>query len=631
MANNRSDHNLRDRPTSRQTTTGAPAGRGLRLFGQRTPDALRSAAPGPYGGFFDTWISRLLIGGALLLLVVMFPLQWLRTPSLVVRANMSTFAPRPGVDTAAGGATGAVTANYDLSEEASITAQVYDAAGAVVKTLQTNYRQSAGPHFIAWDGTTDSGAVAPDGAYRLDITAKGPARATSGAVTVTVDTTPPSVKLVNLTDGQKLKTADLVVQGITEPGATVQFADSPEVITADSGGGFTLHRQLTHGTNTFKVLVHDPSGNEAGVSRTVDLLDRPPAIKIDSPAEGAWTNQKLLTVSGQVDPGTTVRVNSQDAAPGPDGRFHVDIVLDEGANSIAVQATDPVGNAARLEQRVTLDTRPPAVQIDSLSDNTTVHEAQTHVYGRTDPGVKLTIQGRALTVDQQGRFDAPVDLVVGDNTIHIEALDQAGNVTALDRKVRYDLATSGLLDLPITGAATALAIIVLAWVLFGGWFSSVSLRLATDRPAFAPGVYGGGQAERMLITYTLSKRARASVQVVDAAGQVIMPLVRSAPRAPGEHQFFWDGGALDGGFARPGKYVIQAQARTLTSHVTASAPISVVSAGTSGSVSRGYDLPPAPGDPAPPPRAGYRYGARATGSLTDPLPPERNVVRGDRG
>src|SRR6476661_8933935 len=173
MANNRSDHNLRDRPTSQQTTTGAPAGRGLRLFAQRTPDALRSAAPGPYGGFFDTWISRLLIGGALLLLIIMFPLQWLRTPSLVVRANVSTFAPRPGVDTAAGGATGAVTANYDLSEEASITAQVYDAAGALVKTLQTNYRQSAGPHFIAWDGTTDSGAVAPDGAYHLDITAKG--------------------------------------------------------------------------------------------------------------------------------------------------------------------------------------------------------------------------------------------------------------------------------------------------------------------------------------------------------------------------------------------------------------------------------------------------------------------------
>src|SRR4029079_4221741 len=138
------------------------------------------------------------------------------------------------------------------------------------------------------------------------------ARSTSGNVSVTVDTTPPDVKLVNLNDGQKLKAADLVVQGVTEPGATVQFADGGAGATADSGGGFTLHRQLVHGPNAFKVLVRDTSGNETTVARTVELLDRPPAIKIDSPADGIWTNRKVTTVAGQVDPGSTVRVNNQE-------------------------------------------------------------------------------------------------------------------------------------------------------------------------------------------------------------------------------------------------------------------------------------------------------------------------------
>ena len=131
--------------------------------------------------------------------------------------------------------------------------------------------------------------------------------------------------------------------------------------------------------------MRDASGNESSVSRTVDLLDRPPAVKIDTPADGAWTNQKLVTVSGEVDPGTTVRVNNQETAPGPDGHFHVDVVLDEGANNIAVEATDPVGNKARGGAARQPRHPPARVQIDSLADDATVHEAQVHVYGRTDP------------------------------------------------------------------------------------------------------------------------------------------------------------------------------------------------------------------------------------------------------
>ncbi|HMA35371.1 MAG TPA: FlgD immunoglobulin-like domain containing protein [Chloroflexia bacterium] len=634
---NQADQNTRTGNVGhRSTPRGRTRGWGLRLFGQRTPDGMPSPAPGPLGHFSETWISRLLIGGALLLLAIVFPLQWLRTPTLVVRANVGTFAPHPGVAApeAPGASTGAVTASYDLSEDADISAWVYDAAGAVVKTLLTEKHESAGPHFILWDGTTDNGTIAPDAAYRIAVTAKGPARSTSGNVTVTVDTTPPAVKLVNLADGEKLKTADLVVQGLTEPGATVQFADGGALITADGGGAFTLHRPLVHGTNTFTVLVRDASGNETTVARTVELLDRPPAIKIDTPVDGAWTNQKLVTVSGQVDPGSTVSVNNQETAAGPDGRFHVDVVLDEGANNLAVEATDPVGNKARVEERVNLDTRPPAIQIDSLADDATVHTAQVHLYGLTDPGVKLSVQGRLVVVDQQGHFDTPVDLIVGANTIHLEAQDQAGNVTALDRKVRYDLSTSSFPDLPITGAATALAIIVLAWVLFGGWFSSVSLKLATDRPAFAPGRYGVGQTERMLITYSLSKRARTTLQVVDGSGALVTTLLRTAPRSAGDHQLLWDGATAQGTFAPPGKYVIQAQARTLTSAVSTSAPLTVVGGAAAGSVSvggyGGYP-PPAPGGAAPPARYTYGYGERGTTTGETTTPPERNILRGDRG
>ncbi len=276
------------RSTAGQRATPSRTAGGLRLFGQHTPGAPAPPGAGQFGRFADTWMSRLLIGGAVLLLAIMFPLQWLRTPELVVRANLNTFSPHPGAAAATGAdaATGAVTASYDLSEDATISASVYDSAGAVVRTLLAEQKESAGPHFVQWDGATDSGGVAVDGAYRLAITARGPARSTSGSVTIAVDSTPPAVKLVNLPDGEKLKSADLLVQGVTEPGAVVQFAGSQDTVTADGGGGFTLHRQLVHGANSFTLLVHDASGNTTSVNRTVDLLDRPPVVRDRQPRRG---------------------------------------------------------------------------------------------------------------------------------------------------------------------------------------------------------------------------------------------------------------------------------------------------------------------------------------------------------
>ena len=187
MANNRSGpailNDRRHEPRRRPKAPAAPAAGACGCSPAHAQHASARPRRGPRRAFADTWMSRLLIGGALLLLAVMFPLQWLRTPTLVVRANVGTFAPRPGVDPNAAepAQTGTVTANYDLSEEASINAQVYDSAGALVKTLVNSEAAERRCR------TSSSGMAhrqrrgRPDGAYRLDITAKGPARSTSGS------------------------------------------------------------------------------------------------------------------------------------------------------------------------------------------------------------------------------------------------------------------------------------------------------------------------------------------------------------------------------------------------------------------------------------------------------------------
>jgi hypothetical protein len=54
---------------------------------------------------------------------------------------------------------------FDLEAADAVNLEVYDIAGRLVRTLFQG-RLSAGPHAVAWDGTTASGARAAAGIYR---------------------------------------------------------------------------------------------------------------------------------------------------------------------------------------------------------------------------------------------------------------------------------------------------------------------------------------------------------------------------------------------------------------------------------------------------------------------------------
>ena len=158
------------------------------------------------------------------------------------------------------------------------------------------------------------------------------------------------------------------------------------------------------------------------------------------------------------------------------------------------------------------------------------------------------------------------------------------------------------------------------------------------RPAhLPPGRYGGrpGRAHADHL-YPVQARPRHASKWSTPRGRWSCRCCARLPRAAGDHQFFWDGGTLQGEFAAPGKYLIQAQARTATSTVSASAPITITRGerGRAAWLGTRLRLPiAARRSGAPPPRAiRLRLWRRANvAGVTDPLPPERNVLRGDRG
>ena len=61
---------------------------------------------------------------------------------------------------------------YELSQTSTVTAQILDAAGMLIKTL-TMRLQQAGRHELRWDATNDAGLTAPSGSYTCVIRAGG--------------------------------------------------------------------------------------------------------------------------------------------------------------------------------------------------------------------------------------------------------------------------------------------------------------------------------------------------------------------------------------------------------------------------------------------------------------------------
>jgi nitrogen fixation protein FixH len=80
----------------------------------------------------------------------------------------------------------------------------------------------------------------------------------------------------------------------------------------------------------------------------------------------------------------------------------------------------------------------PGIELTSPADNSTVHEPFINVTGFTDPLSSLLVNSTAVTVAEDGSFNATVKLTGGPNVIEIVAEDSAGRSTTLSVHVLYE-------------------------------------------------------------------------------------------------------------------------------------------------------------------------------------------------
>ena len=507
-------------------------------------------------------------------LVILFPLDWMRAPTVTVSVEQEAFSPNQD------GNQDTSIVLYTLSEDASVSAHVLDDTRSRVRTLLGQDAQMSGQHSVVWDGRDDHGKIVIDGQYYIRISAKGSARETNSTAPVLVDTIPPVIRLANMPENMRVKEERVIIEGVTETDATVWLNNEPQPVPIDSSGGFQIEYRLQEGENRVELSVTDAAGNKSSTTRQITLILRPPDIVVDNPPSDLWINQKLLSVKGSVPPDTVLTVNGKEATVDDEGAFEVDILLQEGENLLNFEATDQVGNVATTERRVFLKTRLPALSLTSVKEGMEVSEPSLLVVGQTEVGAAVRLNGRELAVDSRGGFQGVVSLVQGDNLIKAEVVDRAGNTSALSRRVSYVVPAAQALPPNLTVILPALVLgagtILASWLLLGGWLSPISISFASDRPALYPNPQGA--TEPILFSLELSRSAKVTVDIWDQADELVTTLMYRRKRGSGEHVLVWDGHGDDDTFVPVGLYEAEATASTLTTSVSSTVQVRVESA-----------------------------------------------------
>lgn len=264
-----------------------------------------------------------------------------------------------------------------------------DADADVVVTMNGVSTQVTATADGTWEAFFAASDIAP-GVYTADITATttdayGNSR--SATDSVEVDTRVDDLLLGDNITGDNIVSGEeqsdgFTVTGTTEVGSTsVEVTVGRQTVSADvdSAGNWTADfgsDALVDGTYTadITVLATDRAGNQKTVSGTVDVDTE--VVPFDMTSNSAGTDQVVnaeeagagIDLGGSVEAGSAVTVTfdgkSQDAVVDAAGNWALTVPASDVrpgtyAAKIVVQATDPVGNVATIEDTLAIDTDAP--------------------------------------------------------------------------------------------------------------------------------------------------------------------------------------------------------------------------------------------------------------------------------
>ncbi len=159
------------------------------------------------------------------------------------------------------------------------------------------------------------------------------------------------------------------------------------------------------------------------------------------------TNSAHIIITGTADKGRQIdlfinNTSVDSVTTDKDGKFTFNEDLKKGDNTIKVRA-EQKGKYSDFSDSytVTYNNSQPKLDVKSPTDGQTFTKNDNNpitVSGSTDPNVTVTVNGFWATIDNNNNFSYNLTLQNGDNDIKIIAVDQAGNKSEKDLKVKYN-------------------------------------------------------------------------------------------------------------------------------------------------------------------------------------------------
>ncbi|MBI5491246.1 MAG: hypothetical protein HY905_28200 [Deltaproteobacteria bacterium] len=314
---------------------------------------------------------------------------------------------------------------------ANVVGTATDASG--VADVRVN-----GARLMVFDGSFATTVTLADGANEITVAATDYAGNTTVVpvhVTCIVDTAAPTIVIEQPARNEFIRLAPVLVAG------TVWDADGIASVTVNGlpvipeAGRFETTVSPSVGWNVATVQAADPAGNSsvAQVMYFYQPDTTSPAIYVDVPTDGQTVRFSPVTVSGRVeddDAVAEVRVNDV-PVPVTAGRFSSTVELVVGDNAITVAAVDPTGNRAERTVHVVYapDFAGPVIVIQYPLESDVVFETPVDVIGTvTDASTIVGVFVDGLEAELVGgEFYGSADLVPGENTVVVSAVDDLDN------------------------------------------------------------------------------------------------------------------------------------------------------------------------------------------------------------
>lgn len=333
----------------------------------------------------------------------------------------------------------------------------------VILTLNNKTYEFQADTSGAWRFTLPTENALPDGTYIYTVQAKDAAgnASTPTSGSLTIDSTPPAPTTGALTDDSDTGIKDDNITshktptftGVTEPGATIILTLNEKTYTflAEDDGrwNFTLPdaNALDDGVYHYTVQAKDTAGNASSLSTgwlTIDTT--PPALSLEDNSDAGTSGDNITstntpTFTGSSEANATIALNIDNkmftTTADNAGKWTItlDQPLSDGVYEYTLTAKDAAGNEKTLNDRLTIDTQPPAeptlVSTANGLDNTVT--LQGTVEANQDIQVKVTVNSTEYTAsvdNDSGNWHVSVPQSViqaGENLYTMTATDPAGN------------------------------------------------------------------------------------------------------------------------------------------------------------------------------------------------------------